>query len=141
MPAWRCRYHRLSYESHRRQSHARRRSGHPIATGDIIVNDRPTPTPDTAGTPVSGAVDPELEKEVSRLIVEALNLEMRPEDIDPEAPLFGDGLGLDSIDVLEVALVISKKYGFQLRSDDDDNIRIFESVRSLTRHIAAHRTT
>ena len=84
--------------------------------------------------------DPALEREVAGLIVDALNLEMAPEDIEPQAPLFGEGLGLDSIDILEVALVVSKKYGFQLRSDDDDNVRIFQSLRSLTAHIAAHRT-
>ncbi len=84
-------------------------------------------------------VDPALEQEVAGLIVEALNLEMAPGEIDPTAPLFGDGLGLDSIDILEVALVVSKKYGFQLRSDDDDNTRIFQSLRSLCPHIALHR--
>ena len=90
-------------------------------------------------TASSGIVDPALELEVARLIVEALNLEMTPESIEPTAPLFGDGLGLDSIDILEVALVVSKQYGFQLRSDDDDNIRIFRSLRSLSQHIAQHR--
>lgn len=82
---------------------------------------------------------PELEREVAGLIVDALNLEVAPDSIDPLAPLFGDGLGLDSIDILEVALVVSKRYGFQLRSDDDDNIRIFQSLRSLCRHIALNR--
>ncbi len=81
----------------------------------------------------------ELEREVAGLIVEALNLEMAPADIDPEAPLFGEGLGLDSIDILEVALVVSKKYGFQLRSDDNNNTRIFQSLRSLCQHIALNR--
>jgi acyl carrier protein len=78
--------------------------------------------------------------EVAALIVEALNLEMAPEDIDPDAPLFGEGLGLDSIDVLEIALVISKRYGFQLRSDNADNVRIFASLRALTAYIASQRT-
>lgn len=78
--------------------------------------------------------------EVAELIVEALNLEVAPNDIDPDAPLFGDGLGLDSIDVLEIAMVISKRYGFQLRSDNEDNVRIFSSLRQLTLHIAANRT-
>ena len=53
--------------------------------------------------------------------------------------LYGEGLGLDSIDILEVALVVSQRYGFQLRSDDEDNIRIFTSLASLTDHIAAHK--
>jgi acyl carrier protein len=78
--------------------------------------------------------------EVAELIVEALNLEVAPSDIDPDAPLFGDGLGLDSIDVLEIAMVISKRYGFQLRSDNEDNVRIFSSLHQLTLHIAANRT-
>jgi acyl carrier protein len=78
--------------------------------------------------------------EVASLIVEALNLEMSPAEIEPDAPLFGAGLGLDSIDVLEIALVISKRFGFQLRSDDADNARIFSSLRALTEHIATQRT-
>jgi acyl carrier protein len=78
--------------------------------------------------------------EVAALIVEALNLEVKPEEIDADAPLFGEGLDLDSIDVLEIALVISKKYGFQMRSDDQDNERIFASLRALTAHIASQRT-
>ena len=78
--------------------------------------------------------------EVAALIVDALNLEMAPADIDPDAPLFGEGLGLDSIDVLEIALVISKHYGFQLRSDNADNVRIFASLRALTAYIASQRT-
>jgi len=78
--------------------------------------------------------------EVAELIVEALNLEVAPGEIEPDAPLFGEGLGLDSIDVLEIALVISKRYGFQLRSDNQDNLRIFSSLRALTAHIASQRT-
>lgn len=79
-------------------------------------------------------------REVAELIVSALNLEMEPDEIDAEAPLFGDGLGLDSIDILELALVISKRYGFQLKSNNEDNVRIFASLRSLAAHIAAQRT-
>lgn len=82
----------------------------------------------------------ELELEVARTIVDALNLEdVRAEDIDPEEPLFRDGLGLDSIDALEIALAISMKYGFQIRSDDNDNSRIFASLRSLSQHVEEHR--
>jgi acyl carrier protein len=84
---------------------------------------------------------PELQREVAALLVEALNLDIAPEAIAPQAPLYGEGLGLDSIDILEVALVVSQRYGFQLRSDDEDNVRIFTSLASLTEHIAAHRTT
>jgi acyl carrier protein len=78
--------------------------------------------------------------EVAELIVSALNLDMAPAEIEADAPLFGDGLGLDSIDVLEIALVISKKYGFQLKSDNEDNIRIFSSLRALATYIASQRT-
>ena len=81
-----------------------------------------------------------LETELAQLFVDALNLETTAADIDPEAPLFGEGLGLDSIDVLEVALEISQRYGFQLRSDDENNQRIFRNLRSLAAHIAQHRT-
>ena len=81
-----------------------------------------------------------LQSEVAGLVVEALNLETAPGEIDPDASLFGDGLGLDSIDILEVALVVSKRYGFQLRADDENNVRIFTSLRTLTEHIATHRT-
>jgi acyl carrier protein len=82
------------------------------------------------------------ERELAELIVSALNLEgVAPAQIDPQAPLFKTGLGLDSIDALELALEISKRYGFQLRSDDENNIRIFSSLRSLAEHIAQHRVT
>jgi acyl carrier protein len=79
------------------------------------------------------------ELELARLIVKTLNLETPAEDIDPEAPLYGEGLGLDSIDILEVALAVSKAYGVKLRSDDQDNRKIFASVRSLYHHIEQRR--
>ena len=82
----------------------------------------------------------ELENEVAGLIVEAVNLEVTPQTLDPDVHLFGEGLGLDSIDLLEVALAVSRKYGFQLRSDDPDNERIFSSLRALSAHVARHRT-
>ena len=81
----------------------------------------------------------DLQREVAQLLVEALNLDTAPEAIDPAAPLYGEGLGLDSIDILEVALVVSQRYGFQLKSDDEDNVRIFKSLASLADHIAANR--
>ena len=84
-------------------------------------------------------VHTDLQREVAALLVEALNLDIAPDSIDPQAPLYGEGLGLDSIDILEVALVVSQRYGFQLRSDDEDNIRIFTSLASLTEHITTHR--
>ena len=82
----------------------------------------------------------ELLNEVAALTVAALNLDLKPEEIDPDARLYGEGLGLDSIDILECSLVVSKRYGFQLRSDDENNVRIFSSLRKLTEHIAAQRT-
>jgi acyl carrier protein len=81
-----------------------------------------------------------LMREVAGLIVEALNLEVAPGDIDPDQPLYGEGLGLDSIDILEIALVVSKQYGVQLRADSDQNGQIFGSLRALTDYITAHRT-
>jgi acyl carrier protein len=80
----------------------------------------------------------ELQDEVAGLIVSTLNLDASPEEIQPDASLYGEGLGLDSIDILEVALVVSKRYGFQLRADNADNVSIFSSLASLTRHIAAN---
>lgn len=78
--------------------------------------------------------------EVATHLVEALNLDETPDEIDPDAPLFGDGLGLDSIDVLEIALVVSKRYGLNLRSDDERNEQIFASLRNLCRFIAEYRS-
>lgn len=81
-----------------------------------------------------------VERELAQLLVESLNLEdVAPEQIDPGAALFGEGLGLDSIDALELALAISKRYGFQLRSDSDENRRIFASLRALAAHIEQHK--
>jgi acyl carrier protein len=72
--------------------------------------------------------------------VESLNLETTtPDQIDPEAPLFGGDLGLDSIDALEIALAVSKRYGFQLRSDNPDNRKIFTSLRTLSDHVEQQR--
>ncbi len=81
-----------------------------------------------------------LQRELAALFVHALNLEVAPEQIDPDAPLYGPGLGLDSIDILEVALLVSKQYGVQLRADSQDNQHIFRSLRHLAEYIAAQRT-
>jgi acyl carrier protein len=77
---------------------------------------------------------------LAKLIVSALNLDVSAEEIDPAAALYGDGLGLDSIDILEMALVISKTYGVKIRSDDENNRKIFSSLRSLSRHVQEQRT-
>jgi len=82
-----------------------------------------------------------IEPEVAQLIIDALNLEdVEVGEIGPEEPLFREGLGLDSIDALELALAVSKKYGFQLKSDDSNNAKIFFSLRSLSNHIESSRT-
>lgn len=81
-----------------------------------------------------------LQQELAVLFVQALNLETAPEDIDPEAALYGEGLGLDSIDILEVALIVSKRYGVQLRADNQENHKIFRSLRHLAEYIAERRT-
>jgi len=87
------------------------------------------------------ATQAEQEAELVGLIVRTLNLDMAASEIDPKAPLFGDGLGLDSIDVLEIALAISQNYDVQLRSDDEQNAAIFQSLRSLNQYIQGHRTS
>ncbi len=79
------------------------------------------------------------ELKLAQLIVSSLNLETRAAEIDPTSPLYGEGMGLDSIDILEVALAISKAYGVKLRSDDEQNRKIFTSLRSLSQHIQQHR--
>lgn len=80
------------------------------------------------------------EQELAELIVTALNLEIPAAQIEPTAPLYREGLGLDSIDILEIALAVSKKYGFQLRSDDSDNVKTFSSLRNLNEHVQQNRT-
>lgn len=80
------------------------------------------------------------ERELAELIVSSLNLEdVAAADIDPEAPLFGDGLGLDSIDALEMALEVAKRYGVQLKAEDEESRRVFSSLRRLSAHIEQHR--
>ena len=81
-----------------------------------------------------------LESEVAKLIVRTLSLKVDPAQIQPEEPLFGDGLGLDSIDALELSLAISQSYGFQIRSNDPDIVATFASLRSLCQSIEKHRT-
>ena len=80
------------------------------------------------------------ETELAQLIVKTLNLEVTSDEIDPEQPLFSEGLGLDSIDILEIALAVSQTYGVQLRSDDENNAAIFRSLRSLNNDIQKRRS-
>ena len=81
------------------------------------------------------------ESTLARLIVTSLNLELQAAEIDPAAPLYGEGLGLDSIDMLEIALAVSKEFGVKLRADDKNNKQIFSSLRSLNDYIQQHRAS
>ena len=79
------------------------------------------------------------EQELAQLVVASLNLDgVSPADIDPEARLFGEGLGLDSLDMLELSMAVEQKYGVKLRSDDPDNPKIFASLRNLSQHIQSN---
>ncbi|MCC2643416.1 MAG: Phosphopantetheine-binding protein [Nitrospira sp.] len=88
-------------------------------------------------TEQQGDTAADLERDLAQLMVNSLRLEMTPDRIDPTAPLFGEGLGLDSIDMLEIALAVSKTYGVELRSE---NRTAFTSLRALAAHIVLHRT-
>jgi acyl carrier protein len=81
-----------------------------------------------------------LEAEVAKLIVQTLNMKIDPAQIQPEQPLFGEGLGLDSIDALELSLAISQFYGYGIRSDDPEAVATFASLRSLCKSIEKNRT-
>jgi len=90
--------------------------------------------------PEPPANDVDVLREVAAVIVQALNLDVTAGKIDPDAPLYADGLGLDSIDILEIALLVSKQYGIQLRADSEENEQVFRSLRHLADYITAHRT-
>ncbi len=92
-------------------------------------------TPTFASVPLESLMG-----DVAELIVEALNLQVKADAVGFDDPLYGEGLGLDSIDMLEISLVISKRYGFQLRSDNEDNEKIYSSLRALCTYIAGQRT-
>ena len=77
---------------------------------------------------------------LAEVIVKTLNLEVEAVAVDPTKSLYGEGLGLDSIDILEIALAISKTYGVHLRSDDENNQKIFASLRNLNEYVQQHRT-
>jgi len=79
-----------------------------------------------------------MEREMAELIVSALDLEVSPDSIEPEAPLFSEGLGLDSIDALEISLEISKKYGIEIKAEDERNEHIFASLRALAAFVSQH---
>jgi acyl carrier protein len=87
------------------------------------------------------AAQTEQEKKMAELIVESLNLEdIRAEDIEPEEPLFGEGLGLDSIDALELALAITQSYAIQLKADDKNMKQAFGTLRSLNAFVMQNST-
>ena len=77
---------------------------------------------------------------LAHIIIETLNLDSTVEQVDPDAPLYGEGLGLDSIDMLEIALVVSQRYGVKLQADNENNVQIFSSLRSLSQYIQDHRS-
>lgn len=79
------------------------------------------------------------EADLANLIVSTLNLDLPAAEIDPEAPLYSEGLGLDSIDMLEISLVVAQRYGVKLRADDENNQTIFKSLRNLSAYIQANR--
>ena len=82
----------------------------------------------------------ELEQDIKELIVEALMLDdVTPAEIETDAPLFVEGLGLDSIDALELAMAIDKKFGVRIRADDEQNRQIFASVKNLAAYVAEHQ--
>ena len=92
----------------------------------------------SGAAPLNGTASAE-ELELANLIVTTLNMDVKAADIDPSAPLYREGLGLDSIDILEISLAISKSYGVKLRSDDENNAKIFTSLRTLNTHIQQQR--
>ena len=81
------------------------------------------------------------EQEIAELIVESLNLETLPNAITPDQPLFGEGLGLDSIDALELSLSISQQFGIKIRSSDGNIEEIFSSLRTLSKYIEKNRVS
>ena len=90
---------------------------------------------------MAGELSPE-ELQMAKLLVECLNLEeTSPEEIEPEAPLFGTGLGLDSIDALELAVAIASRYGVHIKAEDEETQQVFSSLRALTGHVEARRAT
>ena len=102
------------------------------------------PDTDNATNASPGAAAADLNviiRELATLITQAINLDVAPDQIDPDAPLYGEGLGLDSIDILEVALVVAKRYDLQLKAESRENHVIFASLRSLAQYVAAHSTS
>src|SRR3569833_1928181 len=95
-------------------------------------------SPDRQPAPTARSTDQA--REDAALVDQDLKHAAASAEITPDATLYGEGLGLDSIDILEIALVVSKQYGIQLRADSEENEHIFRSLRHLVDYIAAHRT-
>jgi|ERR1700680_1756111 acyl carrier protein len=115
---------------------------HPFgARGDGSALYPAGPPPESAPekTEVPCMLQQPFEQEIARLIVETLQLEITPDAIAPEAALFNEGLGLDSIDALELVLAISRGYGIEMKADDERNGQIFASLRNLARFVETHR--
>ncbi len=88
------------------------------------------------------AIQSPAELKMAELLVEVLNLEdVEAQAIDPEEPLFGEGLGLDSIDALEVALAISQEYGLQVKAEDESTREAFATLRNLSHYVEANRAS
>lgn len=83
----------------------------------------------------------DLNHEIKQMIIDSLDLEdIELDDIEDDAPLFGEGLGLDSIDALEIGLALQKRYGIKLKADAEENRQYFASVTALTTLVESHRT-
>ena len=113
-----------------------------IACKQGVETERYTMTQNTEPAPkrTGGEGVAAVRQELATLITQALNLGISPADIDPAAPLYGEGLGLDSIDILEIALVVSKQYGVELKADSESNHVIFSSLGALSEFVVAQRT-
>ena len=120
-----------------------RHSFPPLPTGFCRQGNFVTPQADNRSHhPADATADLDaIIRELATLITQAINLEVAPDKIDPDAPLYGEGLGLDSIDILEVALVVAKRYNLQLKAESDENHVIFASLRNLAQYVAAHATS
>ena len=91
----------------------------------------------TAGFCTGDGMQQELEAKLKKMIVESLMLEdVKPEDIDSEAALFVEGLGLDSIDALELAIAIDNTFGVRIKADDENTRETFRNVRSLADYLS-----
>ena len=82
----------------------------------------------------------DLISQLKTMLIDGLRLEdIEPDEISPDAPLFGDGLGLDSIDALEIGVMLDRQFGIKITSADQRNVQIFSSLRTLADFIAENR--